>query len=83
MLLFFDYVDKILIALSTTSGGVSIISFTSAAGAPVWIAIASFTLIFFLTFSNIWFKNHNFTIEADEGNHKNYDSDDEKKRRHV
>ena len=82
MLLFFDYVDKILIALST-SGGVSIISFTSVAGARVGIASASFTLIFFLTFSNIWFKNHNFAIEADEGNHKNYDSDDEKKRRHV
>ena len=26
----------------------------------------------------IWFKNHNLTIEADEGNHENYDLDDEK-----
>ena len=23
-----------------------------------------------------WFKNHNLTIEADEGNYENYDSDD-------
>ena len=45
----FDYIDKILIALSATSGGVSIISFTSAVGAPVGIASASFTLIFSLT----------------------------------
>ena len=22
---------------------------------------------------DIWFRNHNFTIEADEGNHENYD----------
>ena len=42
----FDYVDKSLIALSGTTGGVSIISFTSIAGAPVGIASASFTLIF-------------------------------------
>ena len=45
----FDYIYKILIALSATSGGVSIISFTSAVGAPVGIASASFTLIFSLT----------------------------------
>ena len=45
----FDYIDKILIALSETSGGVSIISFTSVVGAPVGIASASFTLIFSLT----------------------------------
>ena len=44
-----DYIDKILIALSATSGGVSIISFTSVAGAPVGIASASFTLILSLT----------------------------------
>ena len=43
----FDYIDKILIVLSATSGGVSIISFTSIFGAPVGIASASFTLIFF------------------------------------
>ena len=29
---------------------------------------------------DIWFKNHNLIIEADEGNHENYDSDDEKER---
>ena len=45
----FDYIDKILIILSATSSGVSIISFTSIIGAPVGIASASFTLIFSLT----------------------------------
>ena len=39
----FDYIDKILNVLSPTTGGVSIISFTSFAGAPVGIASASFT----------------------------------------
>ena len=47
----FYYIDKVLIALSATSGGVSIISFTSIIGAPVGIVSASFTLIFF---SNNW-----------------------------
>ena len=42
----FDYIDKILIILSTTSGGISIISFTSIIGVPAGIASASFTLIF-------------------------------------
>ena len=45
----FDYIDKILIVLSTTSSGVSIISFTSIVGAPIGIASASLTLIFSLT----------------------------------
>ena len=45
----FDYLDKILIVLSATSGGVSIISFTSMVGAPAGIASASFTLIFSIT----------------------------------
>ena len=45
----FDYIDKILIVLSATTGGVSIISFTSFVGVPVGIASASFTLIFSLT----------------------------------
>ena len=40
----FDYINKILIFLSATSGGVSIISFTIIAGVP--IGIANFTLIF-------------------------------------
>ena len=42
----FDYIDKILIILSTTSGGISTISFTSIIGEPAGIASASFTLIF-------------------------------------
>ena len=44
----FEYIDKILIILSATSGGVSIISFLSIAGVPVGIASASFTLVFLL-----------------------------------
>ena len=40
---------KVLIVLSATSGGISIILFTSIIGAPVGIASASFTLIFSLT----------------------------------
>ena len=44
----FDYIDKILVFLSATSGGVSIISFSSIIGATVGIASASFTLIFSL-----------------------------------
>ena len=45
----FDYIDKILIALSATSGGVCIISSASVVGAPTEIAGAGFTLIFSLT----------------------------------
>ena len=45
----FDYIDKILIVLSATTGGVSICSFTSVVGAPVGIASPSFTLISSLT----------------------------------
>ena len=45
----FDYIDKILIVLSATTRGVSIISFRSFVRAPVGIASASFTLIFSLT----------------------------------
>ena len=41
-----DYIDKILVVLSATTGEVSIISFTSIIAAPVGIASASFTLIF-------------------------------------
>ena len=44
-----DYIDKILINLSATTGGISIISFTSVIGAPVGIASANFTLIFSLS----------------------------------
>ena len=45
----FDYIGKVLIVLSTTSGGVSICSFMSVVGAPVGIASVGFNLIFFLT----------------------------------
>ena len=45
----FDYVDKILIVLSATSGGLSIISSTSVIGIPAGIAGTSFTLVFSLT----------------------------------
>ena len=55
----FDYIDKVLIVLSTASGGVSIISFVSVAGAPIGIAGASFTLIFSLTTWKIKVTKHN------------------------
>ena len=42
----FDSIDKILIVLSATSGGVCNYSFVSVVGGPVGIASASFTLIF-------------------------------------
>ena len=45
----FDYIDKVLVVLSVTSDGISIISLTSVVGAPVGKASASFTLIFSLT----------------------------------
>ena len=50
----FDYIDKILIVLSATSSGVSIISFTSTSiGESVGKVSASFTLIFSLTTGTI------------------------------
>ena len=49
----FDYIDKILIVLSATTGGISIISFTTTIGAPVGIASASLTLIFSLATGTI------------------------------
>ena len=45
----FNYIDKVLIVLSATSGGVSMISSASVVGAPVGIKSASFTLFFSLT----------------------------------
>ena len=45
----FDYIDKVLIVLNATTIGVSIISFTNIAGAPVGISSTSFTLSFSLT----------------------------------
>ena len=44
----FDYFGKTLIVLSSTSGGMPTVSFTSINGAPVGIASASFTLAFSL-----------------------------------
>ena len=48
----FDSFDKILIILSATSGGISIISFKSAAGVPVGIANVNFSLAFFFYYNN-------------------------------
>ena len=45
----FHYIDKTLIVLSATSGGISVISFTSVTGIPSGLASASFTLVFSLT----------------------------------
>ena len=44
----FDYIDKVLIALSATSGGICVISSVSVVGAPVGIAGARSPLIFSL-----------------------------------
>ena len=45
----FDHFDKSLIVLSATSGGITISSFTTVIGAPVRIAIASFSFAFSIT----------------------------------
>ena len=45
----FDYMDKILIILSTTTSGISIVSFTSDIGTSVGIVSASLTLFFSLS----------------------------------
>ena len=45
----FDYIDKTLIVVSATNGGISIISFTCFIGIPAGMTSASFTLIFSLT----------------------------------
>ena len=45
----FSYIDTILIVLSASSSGASIILFTSIVGAPIGIASASLTLIFSVT----------------------------------
>ena len=52
----FDYIDKILVTLTAANGGISIISFASAIGAPVGIASASLTLIFSIIAGIV--KNH-------------------------
>ena len=45
---FFDYFDKSFIALSVTSGGVSIASFATVIGIAVGITSASLSLVFSL-----------------------------------
>ena len=65
----FYYVDQALIVLSATSGGVSIIPFTSIVGAPVGIASTSFTLYFSLTIG-ILTKLLNITRKKEEKNDK-------------
>ena len=45
----FNHIVKSLIVLSETSGGISIISFTSIIGIPAGLASASFNTIFSLT----------------------------------
>ena len=42
----FNYIDKILIVLNATTGGVCIISHATVVGAPVGIASAGFTIFF-------------------------------------
>ena len=42
----FDYFDKSLIALSVTTGSISVASFSTALGAPVGMVTASFGLAF-------------------------------------
>ena len=44
----FNYIDKILIVLNATSGGVCIISHATIVGAPVGIGSAGFTIVFSL-----------------------------------
>ena len=44
----FDYIDKILIVLSATAGGVCIVSHVTVVGTPVGIASAGFTIVFSL-----------------------------------
>ena len=45
----FDNIDKSLIVLRATSGGLSVCLFTSIVGAPIGTASARFTLLFSLT----------------------------------
>ena len=61
----FDYIGKILIVLSAKNSGVSIISFTSIAGAPVGIASASLTLIFSLSMIKFlcWLKVNSIALK--------------------
>ena len=42
----FNYIDKILISLNATTGGICIISHASVVGAPIGIASTGFTILF-------------------------------------
>ena len=42
----FDDIDKILVVLSATTGGICIVSHATVAGAPVGVASAGFTIVF-------------------------------------
>ena len=44
----FNYIEKILIVLNATTGGVCIVSHASVVGAPIGIASAGFTIVFSL-----------------------------------
>ena len=44
----FDYIDKILILLSATTGGVRIVSHATVVNAPVGVASTGFTILYFL-----------------------------------
>ena len=44
----FDYIDKILIVLFATAGGVCIVFHATGVGAPVGIVSAGFTIVFSL-----------------------------------
>ena len=64
-----DYFDNTFIVLSATSGGISIIYFASIIGAPVGIASASFSLIYFSNYNN-----NQETIENNNNNNKKKDT---------
>ena len=49
----FDYIDKVLIVLSATTGGICIVSRVTVAGLPVGIACAGFIIAFCLTTGTI------------------------------
>ena len=49
----FDYIDKTLIVLSATTGGVCIVSHATVVGSPVGIASAGFTIVFSLATGTI------------------------------
>ena len=66
----FDYIDKILIVLSATSGGVSIISFKSIVGAPVGIASARFVCFIFSLTTGIIKKVLSITRNKQKKHHK-------------